>query len=82
MSKMKRHREAVRELLNVERARARASYPEISERLREYGIEQSATNLRNKTMRGQMEAGLFLAVLDVLGVKQVEVPDLIGDLRK
>jgi hypothetical protein len=81
MSKLKKHREAVRELLNVERARARASYPEISARLRDYGIEQSATNLRNKTMRGQMEAGLFLAVLDVLGVKRVELPDLIEDLN-
>lgn len=82
MNKLKKHREAVRELLNVERARARVSYPEISARLKEYGIDQSPTNLRNKTMRGQMDAGLFLAVLDVLGVNCIEVPDLIEDLGK
>ena len=79
---MKVHREAVKQLLRVERARAHVSFDQISERLKMHGISQSSANLRAKAARGQMEAGLFLALLDVLGVRTISVPNVIADLGR
>lgn len=78
--KNEQHRELVKQVLRTEKARRNVSYAEISERLKEYGVIQSATNLSSKASRGLMDAGLFLAILDTLGVVKLDIPDLFADL--
>lgn len=76
-----KHREVVRQTLRAEKARRGVTFQQLSDRLSEYGIEQSATNLSTKVGRGVMDAGLFLAILDVLGVDRINIPDLLADIR-
>lgn len=81
MAKIKPHRKLVKGILRAERARSGLKFEDISAQLASYGIQQSASNLSNKVAAGHMEAGLFLAILDVLGVPGINVRDLIADLK-
>lgn len=77
----KKHRELVRDTLRAEKARVGVTFDDLSARLAQSGIQQTPTNLSSKFGRGLMEAGLFLAILDALGVEKLSIPDLIKDLR-
>ncbi|TJY57325.1 hypothetical protein E4T66_18135 [Sinimarinibacterium sp. CAU 1509] len=77
----KQHRELVASTLRAEKARAGATFGELSERLKACGIQQSGNNLKSKFARGQMDAGLFLAILDALGVRTLDLPDLLKDIE-
>ncbi|NKF23908.1 hypothetical protein G7Y82_16460 [Solimonas sp. C16B3] len=79
---MKEHREVIKRIIRVERARAGVTFDEISRALARAGISQSSSNLRAKASRGQMEAGLFLAVLDALGVRSIDIINVIPDLQR
>ena len=64
----------VKRLILTEKARAGLTYKELAERLKAVGIRQSDTNLSTKISRGGLGAEYFLALLHVMGVKNLDVP--------
>jgi hypothetical protein len=70
-------------LIRAEKARHNLTFEDISQRLRQYGIRQTPTNLRTKLGRGDMSAQLFLALMKVLGLRSVPLEGLeLGAGRK
>jgi hypothetical protein len=63
-------------LIRTEKARLGLSFEDISVRLRQYGIRQTATNLRSKLGRGDMGAQLFLVLMKVLEVEDLPLDGL------
>jgi hypothetical protein len=63
-------------LIRAEKARGKLTFEDISQRLRQYGITQTPTNLRTKLGRGDMSAQLFLALLKVLELRSVKLEEL------
>ena len=63
-------------LIRTEKARRKLTFEDISQRLRQYGIQQTPTNLRTKLGRGDMSAQLFLALMKVLEVRSVRLEGL------
>ena len=66
----------------VQKARRDIPYEEISRRLVAYGVEMDNGALRKVFSSGTMQASLMLMLLDVLGVTDVNIPDLLTDLKK
>lgn len=54
------------------------SYKELARRLEAYEIHISEQALINKLNRGLYSFGFALLMLDVMGVKSVQVPHLLG----
>lgn len=70
-------------LIRTEKARRKLTFEDISQRLRQYGIHQTPTNLRTKLGRGDMSAQLFLALMKVLELRSVRLEGLeLRDARK
>jgi len=66
----------VQRLLKAQMSVRGVKYQQLSERLAQIGIEQSADNLRNKVNKGIMGADLLLQILMVLNVRSVVMTDL------
>ena len=60
--------------INVAKAKAGLSWPRISEALAEQGTVISAGSLMSKHSRGSFTAGELLALLQVLGVRTLNIP--------
>jgi len=73
MAKHDAARRYIQELIRTEKARLGLTYEDISGRLRAYGIRQTPTNLRTKLGRGDMGAQLFLVLLKVLEVEELDL---------
>ena len=71
-----RTRDFVRGVLRAEKARRNLTYPDLSRMLREYGIEQSPSNLGTKIHRGMMSAQLFVALLAVMGITSLDLEEV------
>ena len=63
-------------LIRAEKARRKLTFEDISRRLRQYGIQQTPTNLRTKLGRGDMSAQLFLALMKVLELRVIRLEEL------
>jgi len=70
----RRARRFIQELIRTEKARLGLTFEDISDRLRRHGIRQTPTNLRTKLGRGDMGAQLFLTLVKVLEVEELELP--------
>lgn len=71
-------RKMLQRLLKTEMTRRGARYQDLSERLAEIGVVQSADNLRNKVNRGIMGADLLLQIIYVLNISKLERNDIIS----
>jgi len=71
-------RKMLQRLLKAEMSRRGARYQDLSERLAEIGIVQSADNLRNKVNRGIMGADLLLQIIYVLNINKLERSDIVA----
>jgi hypothetical protein len=76
MAKHDAARRYIQELIRTEKARLGLTFEDISERLRACGIRQTPTNLRTKLGRGDMGAQLFLALIKVLEVEELDLAGL------
>ncbi len=66
----------IQALIRAEKARLGLTFEDISVRLRQYGMRQTPTNLRSKLGRGDMGAQLFLALMKVLEMEELDLKEL------
>lgn len=65
-------RQTVERLVKSEMSVRGVKYQQLSQRLADIGIDQSADNLRNKVNKGIMGADLLLQVLFVLKARPID----------
>lgn len=65
-------RQMLQRLLKTEMSRHGIKYQDLSEKLAQIGIQQSADNLRNKVNKGIMGADLLLQIMFVLNIQKIE----------
>jgi hypothetical protein len=65
-------RELVSRIIKSEMTKRKLKYSDLSVLLENQGTKQSSANLRNKINRGIMGADLFLQILLVMNVKQLD----------
>lgn len=75
------HQRIISQTIRTEKARRGVTFDQISAELAQHGVIQSPSNLRTKASKGVMNAGLFLAILDVLGVDELRIADLVKDIH-
>ncbi|GAA6153788.1 DUF6471 domain-containing protein [Pseudoteredinibacter isoporae] len=68
--------ETIRRYFAMEKNMRGLDYRELSRRLAEAGVEQSEGNLRVKMTTGKLGTPLFLHLLMVMGVKQLDMEQL------
>ncbi|MGS2721934.1 DUF6471 domain-containing protein [Paraglaciecola aestuariivivens] len=76
-------RQLVQRLLKAEMSKRGTKYQDLSDRLANIGIHQSADNLRNKVNKGIMGADLLLQIMYVLNMRKIdreEIIDIFADL--
>lgn len=69
-------RNLVQRLLKTELSKKGIKYQDLSDKLRDVGVEQSADNLRNKINKGILRADLLLQIIFVLNIKQIKYEDI------
>lgn len=69
-------RNLVQRLLKTELSKKGIKYQDLSDKLRDVGVEQSADNLRNKINKGILGADLLLQIIFVLNIKQIKYEDI------
>ena len=69
-------RNLVQRLLKTELSKKGIKYQDLSDKLSEVGVEQSADNLRNKINKGILGADLLLQIIFVLNIKQIKYEDI------
>jgi hypothetical protein len=69
-------RQLVQRLLKAEMSKRGTKYQDLSDRLSNIGIHQSADNLRNKVNKGIMGADLLLQIMYVLNMRKIERDDI------
>ena len=75
-------RQTVERLVKSEMSVRGVKYQQLSQRLADIGIDQSADNLRNKVNKGIMGADLLLQVLFVLKARPIDaalIEEIITD---
>lgn len=65
-------RELVSRLIKSEMTKRKLRYDDLSQRLAQYGVSQSADNLRNKINRGILGADLLLQLVYVLDIRSLD----------
>lgn len=75
-SKEKDWRNKAKGIVRAEIALRNLSYLEVSEKLKDLGIEVTPQNLSNKISRGAFGADFMLQVLTAIGCEQVNIPDI------
>ena len=76
-------RELVSRIIKSEMTKRKVKYDDLSRLLETHGTTQSSANLRNKINRGIMGADLFIQLLLVLNVKQLDrevILDILSNL--
>lgn len=63
-------------IVRAEIALRNLSYLEVSEKLKDLGIEVTPQNLSNKISRGAFGADFMLQVLTAIGCEQLNIPDI------
>lgn len=70
-------RQLVQRLLKAEMSKRGVKYQDLSTRLTNIGVNQSADNLRNKVNKGILGADLLLQIMYVLNMRRIERDDII-----
>lgn len=70
-------RQLVQRLLKAEMSKRGVKYQDLSTRLVNIGVNQSADNLRNKVNKGILGADLLLQIMYVLNMRKIERDDII-----
>lgn len=70
-------RQLVQRILKAEMSKRGTKYQDLSDRLNQIGISQSADNLRNKINKGIMGADLLLQIMYVLNMRRIERDDIV-----
>jgi hypothetical protein len=65
--------EDTKRLLRAEMARRGVTYEQLSEKLAELGIEDSAVNIRNKVARGKFSAVFLVQALTAMGCRSLRL---------
>ena len=63
----------VKGILRAEMARKGMTYEQLSERLADLGVKDSAVNIRNKVARGSFSAVFFVQCLDAIEVRELRL---------
>jgi hypothetical protein len=66
------YRELISRLIKSEMSKRKIRYEDLSVLLADLGTIQTSANLRNKINRGIMGADLFIQLIIVLNVKQID----------
>jgi hypothetical protein len=69
-------RNLVQRLLKAELSKKGIKYQDLSDKLANIGVQQSADNLRNKVNKGILGADLMLQIVFVLNIKQIRHEDI------
>ena len=69
-------RNLVQRLLKAELSKKGIKYQDLSDKLSQVGVDQSADNLRNKINKGILGADLLLQIMFVLHIKQIKYEDI------
>ena len=72
-------------IIKAEMSKRGTKYQDLSDRLAQAGIHQSADNLRNKVNKGIMGADLLLQIMYVLNMRKIErdeILDIFADLGR
>lgn len=67
--------EDVKRLLRAEMTRRGITYENLSERLGEIGVNDTAVNLRNKVSRGKFSATFLVQCLTAIGARALRLAD-------
>lgn len=70
-----RFQEKAKGILRAEIKRRNMSYDDLSAKLAEMGVEDTAKNLSNKIARGSFTAGFFVMCLEAIGAGAVRLKD-------
>jgi hypothetical protein len=62
--------------LKAEMKRADVTYAELSERLKDHGLQETESSIANKLVRGAFPATFFMATLAALKMEEVRLEDL------
>lgn len=76
-------RQVVQRILKAEMSKRGVKYQDLSTRLSDIGVNQSADNLRNKVNKGILGADLLLQIMFVLNMRRIErdeIVDIFNDL--
>jgi len=60
----------------VELKRAKVTYADLAEKLKEHGFTETEASITNKLKRGKFSATFFLAVLAAIGIGAVAIAEL------
>lgn len=60
-------------IIKTEMAKKDIGYPELAQRLKKIGINESRVNLANKVNRGKFTFAFALQIFDVLDVKKLNL---------
>jgi hypothetical protein len=77
-------RNLVQRLLKAELSKKGIKYQDLSDKLRDVGVDQSADNLRNKINKGILGADLLLQIMFVLNIKQIkheDIEEMLADMQ-
>ncbi|GGD58769.1 DUF6471 domain-containing protein [Lacimicrobium alkaliphilum] len=75
-------RQLVQRLIKAQMSRRGAKYQDLSERLTQIGINQSADNLRNKVNKGILGADLLLQIMFVLNARPIEREEILDIFKE
>ncbi len=78
------YRELISRIVKSEMSKRKIRYEDLSQSLADLGTIQTSANLRNKINRGIMGADLFIQLILVLNVKQIDresILDIVSSLH-
>jgi hypothetical protein len=67
--------EDVKRLLRAQMARRGLTYEQLTEKLAEIGVTDTAVNLRNKVARGKFSAVFLVQALTAIGCRSLRLSD-------
>jgi hypothetical protein len=67
--------EDVKRLLRAQMARRGLTYEQLTEKLAEIGVTDTAVNLRNKVARGKFSAVFLVQALTAMGCRSLRLSD-------
>ncbi|MDC0602554.1 DUF6471 domain-containing protein [Aliiglaciecola sp.] len=70
-------RQMIQRLIKAEMSKRGVKYQDLSDRLAQIQVVQSADNLRNKVNKGILGADLLLQIMYVLNMRKIEREELI-----
>ncbi|WP_268406831.1 DUF6471 domain-containing protein [Alteromonas sp. a30] len=71
-------RQMLQRLIKAEMTRRGVKYQNLSEKLKEIDVHQSADNLRNKVNKGILGADLLLQIVFVLNLPQIKRSEIVN----